>query len=138
MMIFNKAIPRRMFLRGLGATVALPLLDAMVPAFARTIDAAKPVTRLSAVYFPTGFIMNQWTPAAAGAGFKLTPIMQPLAPFRDRHQRKELSVKALLWRRRSSRSDSEASRAQLSARRGAVNSRDASDSRAVPRSRSRR
>jgi uncharacterized protein DUF1552 len=84
MMIFKKAIPRRTFLRGLGATVALPLLDAMVPAFARTRDtAATPAARLSVVYFPNGFIMDKFTPAAAGA-LELTPILQPLEPFRDR------------------------------------------------------
>jgi uncharacterized protein DUF1552 len=83
MMIFKKAIPRRTFLRGLGATVALPLLDGMIPAFAKAIDTANPATRLSVVYFPTGFIMDKFTPPAAGA-LELTPILQPLAPFRDR------------------------------------------------------
>jgi hypothetical protein len=85
MMIFKKAVPRRAFLRGLGAQLALPLLDGMIPAFAGPLDsAAKPTTRLSVVYIPTGLIMDKWTPAAEGKGFELTPIMEPLALFRDR------------------------------------------------------
>ena len=85
MMIFKKAIPRRTFLRGIGATVALPLLDGMIPALAAAGDtAAKSPTRLSFVYVPNGMIMNKWTPAAEGASFALTPILEPLAPFRDR------------------------------------------------------
>ncbi len=81
MMIFKKAIPRRAFLRGAGATVALPLLDAMVPACAA--QAAKPATRLSFVYVPNGIVMEKWTPATEAAGFAMTPILEPLAPFRD-------------------------------------------------------
>ena len=84
MMIFKKAIPRRTFLRGLGATLALPLLDGMVPAFAAINGTAKPAARLSVVYVPNGIMMEQWTPAAEGSGYKLTPILEPLAPFRDR------------------------------------------------------
>ena len=85
MMIFRKAIPRRTFLRGLGTTLALPLLDGMVPAMAAQRDtAAKPVVRLSVVYVANGVIMDKWTPAIEGAGFELTPILEPLAPFRDR------------------------------------------------------
>lgn len=85
MMIFKKAIARRTFLQGLGATLALPLLDSMVPAFAGVRDtAAKPAARLSVIYVPNGVIMEKWTPAAEGAGFELTPILEPLAAFRDR------------------------------------------------------
>ena len=84
MMIFKKAIPRRAFLRGLGATVALPLLDSMVPAFASATDAAaKPARRFSVFYVPNGVIMEKWTPAAVGGGFQLTPILEPLAPFKN-------------------------------------------------------
>ena len=79
MMIFKKAIPRRTFLRGLGATVALPLLDSMVPAFA----AGPSVTRVGYVYNPNGRIMAKWTPATEGSAFELTPTLEPLAPFRD-------------------------------------------------------
>ena len=71
-------------LRGLGATLALPLLDAMVPALtALQKTAAKPVTRFGVMYVPNGMVMEQWTPAAEGAGFELTPTLAPLAPFRD-------------------------------------------------------
>src|SRR5437879_1905034 len=78
MMSFKKSIPRRAFLRGVGAAVALPLLDSMVPAFA----AAKAPTRMGFFYVPNGINMSKWTPATEGAGFELTPTLQPLAPFR--------------------------------------------------------
>lgn len=81
MMIFNKSIPRRTFLRGVGATVALPFLDAMIPAFAAIGDRP---TRLSFIEVPNGIIMDQFTPTTEGAGFALTPVLKPLAPFRDR------------------------------------------------------
>jgi len=85
MMITKKAIPRRAFLRGMGATLALPLLDGMVPAFAGALDsAAKPTIRLSTVYTPNGKIMEKWTPAADGASYELTPILEPLSEFKDR------------------------------------------------------
>src|SRR6266849_6147730 len=85
MMIFNRAIPRRTFLRGAGASLALPLLDAMVPAFASTRSpGASPLARFAVVYVPNGIIMDRWTPAAEGAGFEMTPILESLAPFRDR------------------------------------------------------
>ena len=81
-MIFHKAIPRRTFLRGLGTTLALPLLDSMVPAFARAADTAAQ-KRLSIVYLPNGVMMDKWTPATEGANFALTPVLEPLAPFRN-------------------------------------------------------
>ncbi len=84
MMIFKKAIPRRTFLRGMGATLALPLLDGMVPAFAGALDTANPAQRLSVFYVPNGIMMNKWTPAKEGAGFEMTPILEPLTPFRDK------------------------------------------------------
>ncbi|MBI2822693.1 MAG: DUF1552 domain-containing protein [Acidobacteria bacterium] len=85
-MIFKKAIPRRTFLRGLGATLALPLLDGMVPVFASAGGKilAKPMNRLSIVFVPNGRIMEKWTPAVEGAAFEWTPILEPLAPFRER------------------------------------------------------
>src|SRR5580700_3779687 len=85
MMIFKKAIPRRTFLRGVGASLALPLLDSMVPAFAGPTDtAAKPVSRLSVVYAPNGmWPMDKWTPKTEGSGFEITPTLEPLTPFRD-------------------------------------------------------
>ncbi len=91
MIITKKSIPRRTVLRGLGATIALPLLDGMVPAFAALRNTvAKPTSRLGVIYVPHGAAMNNgagidnWTPAAEGAAFELTPILEPLAPFRDR------------------------------------------------------
>ena len=83
MIITRKAIPRRAFLQGVGATLALPLLDSMVPAFAQGRAAAKPVRRVSFMYTPNGMIMDAFTPQTEGAGFALTPILEPLAPFRD-------------------------------------------------------
>ena len=83
-MIFKKAIPRRAFLRGIGATLALPLLDGMVPAFATKLDtAANPPPRLSFVYTPNGMNMAEWSPAAEGAAYELSPTLEPLAAFRD-------------------------------------------------------
>ena len=84
MIITKKAIPRRTVLRGLGATLALPLLDGMVPALsALSKTAAKPAVRFGAVYVPNGMVMDNWTPTAEGNKFELTPILQPLAPYRD-------------------------------------------------------
>jgi hypothetical protein len=84
MIITKKSLPRRTLLRGLGATIALPFLDGMVPALTRCVNAAAPVHRLSIVYVPNGIVMSDWTPSAEGSGFELTPILRPLAPFRDR------------------------------------------------------
>jgi hypothetical protein len=85
MIITKKAIPRRTMLRGIGATLALPLLDGMIPALtALQKTAAIPVRRFGVIYVPNGMMMAKWTPTSAGAGFELPPIMQPLAPFRDR------------------------------------------------------
>ncbi len=85
MMVFRKSIPRRTFLRGTGTALALPLLDAMCPAFASAVQTAssKP-TRLSFFTVPNGIIMDKWTPAAVGGSYELTPVLEPLAPFKDR------------------------------------------------------
>ena len=84
MFISRRAIPRRRILRGIGAALALPLLDAMVPALTPTVrTAAASRKRLGCVYIPHGAIMDRWTPAASGAGFEFTPILKPLEPFRD-------------------------------------------------------
>ncbi|MBI3894441.1 MAG: DUF1552 domain-containing protein [Acidobacteria bacterium] len=83
MMIFKKTLPRRTFLKGVGATLALPLLDGMIPAFASTPTGSKAATRLAFVYIPNGAIQDKWTPATVGAGFKMTPILEPLAAFQD-------------------------------------------------------
>jgi hypothetical protein len=84
MMIFKKAVPRRAFLRGVGATIALPLLDSMVPAFAAVNDtAAQPALRVGYFYIPNGIMRDVWLPAEEGANFELTPVLQNWAPFRD-------------------------------------------------------
>ena len=83
MIITRKALPRRTVLRGLGASLALPLLDGMVPAFAALRKtAAAPVKRLGVVYVPNGMMMNHWTPGSEGSGFDLPAILEPLEPFR--------------------------------------------------------
>ena len=80
-----KPLSRRTVLRGVGATVALPFLDAMAPGVsALAPTAAKPVRRFQAIFVPNGMAMEYWSPAAVGRDFELTPILQPLAPFRDR------------------------------------------------------
>jgi hypothetical protein len=84
MFITKKHLPRRTFLKGVGVTLALPLLDSMIPA--RTLlaqTAAKAATRLGFIYVPHGAIMDKWTPATEGAGFEFTPILKPIEPFHD-------------------------------------------------------
>jgi hypothetical protein len=82
MFITKKYLHRRTFLRGAGAMIALPLLDAMIPAgTALANTAARPLTRLGFVYFPHGAIMEKWTPTAEGSNFELSPILEPLKPF---------------------------------------------------------
>jgi hypothetical protein len=77
-------LSRRTFLRGAGVTLALPLFESMIPAATLLGQtAAKARTRFGAIYFPHGAIMPLWTPAAEGAGFELTPILQPLKPFQN-------------------------------------------------------
>jgi len=84
MVISRLSLPRRTFLRGVGATLALPFLDAMVPALtAMARTPANPVRRLGVVYVPNGMAMDSWTPAAEGMAFDLPPILQPLEAFRD-------------------------------------------------------
>ena len=75
-----KSLSRRTVLRGIGATIALPFLDAMVPS-ARA--AGKPVNRFMAFYVPNGMAMEYWTPKGEGANFELSPILQPMAPYRN-------------------------------------------------------
>jgi hypothetical protein len=85
MIVTRKALPRRTVLRGFGAALALPLLDGMVPALtALAKTAARPTSRLGFMYIPMGAVMSNWTPSAEGSAFELPPILQPLAPFRDR------------------------------------------------------
>ena len=80
----GKAISRRTVLRGFGAALALPYLDAMVPAFSVFGAAARPgpIHRFQTVYVPNGMAMPYWSPTAVGRNFELTPILEPLAPFK--------------------------------------------------------
>ncbi|HVY34788.1 MAG TPA: DUF1552 domain-containing protein [Caulobacteraceae bacterium] len=83
MIIKKLSLDRRALLRSVGATIALPLLDAMTPALARAADKIAPAKRLGVMYVPNGMSMDYWTPKTTGA-FELTPIMQSLEPFHDR------------------------------------------------------
>src|SRR5437773_3301774 len=84
MFITKRHLSRRTFLRGAGVTVALPLLESMVPAqtpLSKT--AASPKSRLGCIYIPHGATMDHWTPAKEGTGFEFSEILKPLEPFRD-------------------------------------------------------
>ena len=78
----KRSLPRRAVLQGLGTTLALPLLDAMIPPSLRA--ATKPVHRFQAFYVPNGMAMEYWSPKGEGRNFELSPILEPLAPFRDK------------------------------------------------------
>lgn len=86
MLISKIHLPRRTVLKAIGATVGLPLLEAMIPAGtagrarAQTAGAARPC--MSFIYFPHGAVMDQWTPQNEGVGLELPPILKPLAPYR--------------------------------------------------------
>jgi Protein of unknown function (DUF1552) len=96
MAFLSKSLPRRTVLRGLGASLALPFLDAMLPAFSlRGRAAAKPVHRFQTFYVPNGMAMEHWLPKGEGAAFELSPILEPLAPFR--HQMLVLSGIKANW-----------------------------------------
>lgn len=83
MIITRRALSRRTMLRGLGATVALPLLDAMVPALSALAKTpANPIRRLGFVYIPNGEHPGLWTPPGSGPDLELSPILSPLAAFR--------------------------------------------------------
>jgi hypothetical protein len=84
MIVTRKAISRRTVLRGMGTAVALPLLDAMVPALTAAANTpAKAVRRLGVVYHPNGVIYQNWLPRGVGRAFELSPVLEPLEPFRD-------------------------------------------------------
>ena len=76
MVVFKKAIPRRRFLRGMGATLALPMLDAMTPAL--TAETKRPI-RMAFMQTPNGIfnLRNEWTPKTVGANFELTRTLEP-------------------------------------------------------------
>jgi len=86
--ITRRHLPRRTFLKGMGAVIALPALDAMTPAFAQgsglaaTARASSAPVRLAFMYVPNGVTMADWTPRTAGAAFEFSRILKPLEPFR--------------------------------------------------------
>jgi hypothetical protein len=82
MIVIGRSLPRRTFLKGLGAAIALPALDAMTPAFAAPAAKHTPL-RLAFTYVPNGVTLPDWTPAEAGRGFTCSRILAPLAPYRD-------------------------------------------------------
>ncbi len=85
MIVTRKSISRRTILRGMGATVALPLLDAMIPALTAQVNTpAKPIRRLGVVYHPNGVIYDKWLPKGVGTDFELSPTLSGLEPFRDK------------------------------------------------------
>ena len=84
MIVTKKHLQRRLFLRGLGTTLALPFLDAMAPAFAAPrLGATKPVVRMGFLYVPNGIIAAGWSPVGEGANFEFNSTMKSLAPFRE-------------------------------------------------------
>jgi len=80
MAFLSKSLPRRTVLKGIGTTMALPFLDAMLPPLRA---AAKPAQRFQAFYTPNGMAMEYWTPKGEGTALELAPIMEPLAPYKD-------------------------------------------------------
>jgi hypothetical protein len=84
MYISKMSLHRRTFLRGMGAAIALPLLDAMLPAMTPLAKAAAaPRARFGAIYIPNGAIVDEFFPKATGTNWEFTPILKPLEPFRD-------------------------------------------------------
>jgi len=83
MFLTKKALSRRTILRGAGTALALPLLDAMIPAFAPAATTA-PVKRFGVVYHPNGVIYDKWLPTGAGSQFELSPTLKGLEPFKDK------------------------------------------------------
>ena len=84
MMIFKKVLPRRTFLRGLGVSVALPVLDSMLPALANTSEIERNLPlRVGYVYVPNGIIRERFRPATAGENYEMTDILRQWEPFRD-------------------------------------------------------
>ena len=85
MIVTRKAISRRTVLRGIGASLALPLLDSMAPALTALVDSpARSPLRFGVVYVPNGMVMQEWTPGVEGTGFELKAAIAALEPFRDR------------------------------------------------------
>ena len=85
MIIFKKTLPRRTLLRGIGASLALPLLDSMVQALSSaSAQTAQPAKRMGVVYVPNGMAMKSWTPSTEGSGFEITRILRPMKAYQNR------------------------------------------------------
>ncbi|HJR56020.1 MAG TPA: DUF1552 domain-containing protein [Rhizomicrobium sp.] len=84
MMIARKPIGRRTLLRGLGACLALPLMEGMSSSAKAAEAAAAACKRFQVIYLPNGMVMQNWTPAELGENYTLSPILKPMAPFRDK------------------------------------------------------
>ncbi len=82
MFVKQLSLPRRTFLRGMGTVMALPFLEAMVPAFTSVASAATRPKRASFIYFSNGTVMEKWTPTTVGKDFEFSPILKPLEPLR--------------------------------------------------------
>ena len=83
MIITNKHLDRRTFVKGMGVAIGLPMLDAMTPAFARASRGATAPARLAFVYVPNGIVMKDWRPKVVGKGFEFTRILKPLESLRE-------------------------------------------------------
>jgi hypothetical protein len=84
MFITKSSVSRRTVLRGIGATLSLPLLDAMVPALTpMALTAATPTKRFGAIFVPMGERPSHWTPPTSGTNFEFSPILKPIEKFRD-------------------------------------------------------
>lgn len=84
MRLLKKPMPRRTFLRGLGASISIPVLDAMTPALgAMSSSGSAMPLRVAYVYSPNGIIKESWQPTIAGADFEITDVLKPLLPFRE-------------------------------------------------------
>src|SRR6185436_20139784 len=84
MVIFKRSLPRRTFLRGMGAAVALPFLESMAPAMTPLAQAsAKSPLRFGGVYLPNGCVMDNWTPKTTDGSLDILPVLKPLDPFRN-------------------------------------------------------
>src|SRR5579863_7777847 len=86
MIVLKRSVSRREMLRGLGAAVALPLLDSMIPAFSARAATTAPVNRFGVVYVPNGMIMENYLPAKEGPDYEFTPTLSALEPFRQHFQ----------------------------------------------------
>ena len=80
----KKHLSRRHFLRGSGSVIALPLLEAMIPAGVSAQNLTTPRSRLACIYIAHGAVMKYWTPSSDGTGFEFPQTLKSLEPFRDR------------------------------------------------------